>query len=158
MPVLIRKAVLADLPALLKLSEQARVFHNRLLNNYFADINPQTERAFLEKAVQEENKIFLVALKDEETIGMLSAGLKTLPYLSRSYVCQVDTLCVDENHRREGIGRLLISELKKICADADVDEIDLSVYMGNSEAFSFYESLGFSVKKQEMRLDLKDKN
>jgi len=155
MSVSIRKAVLADLPALLKLSMQARDFHNRLLNNYFANIDPQTESAFLEKAIQEENKIFLVARKEKETVGMLSAGFKNLPYLSRPRVCLVDTVCVDENHRREGIGKLLISELKNLCMREDIDEIDLSVYVGNAKAFSFYEDLGFSAKKHELRLDIK---
>ena len=59
MSVFIRKASLSDVPALLDMSIQARIFHNHLLDNYFADMDVQVEKDFLEKSVADKDKIFL---------------------------------------------------------------------------------------------------
>ena len=154
MSVIIRKAVLADISALLDMSEQGRIFHNRLLNDYFADLDLETEKSFLEKAVTDKDKMFFVAQKNDAVVGMLSCFFKTLPYLRYPSVCHVDTLYVEEKYRGEGIGRLLMQNLKEICIRLGVDEMDLSVYTGNEKALAFYRSMGFTAKKQELKLDL----
>ncbi|MBO4644617.1 MAG: GNAT family N-acetyltransferase [Alphaproteobacteria bacterium] len=158
MSVIIRKALLSDVPALLDMSVQGRIFHNRLLDNYFADINPETEKSFLEKVVTDNDKMCFIALKDDIAVGMLFCFFKTLPFLRRPSVCHVDTLFVDEKCRNQGIGRLLMQNLKEICIRQGVDEIELAVYEGNDKALAFYHSMDFAEKKRELKLDLHSEN
>lgn len=152
MSVLIRKAVNADVSALLVLIAQARSFHNGLTDNYFADIDPNMERGFLEKGFQEKDAFFLVAQEENIIVGLLLAYFRNLPYLRRSSVCQIDTVCVEERYRHKGIGRLLMQNLKRECQQKGIDEIQLSVYAANPDAVRFYESFGFKVKAFKMSL------
>ena len=152
MSVLIRKAETADIPSLLMLSAQCRNFHNRLLKDYFVNPDPSAEEKFLQAAVVEEDKIFLVAQKEKTIVGMLWAYFKTLPYLRAPFICQIDTLCVNESDRRTGVGRLLMEKLRQICRQTGADEIKLSAYVANTDAVSFYKSLGFAEKALDMRL------
>lgn len=58
MSVIIRKAVLHDTSVLAELSVQARVFHNGLSGDYFADPDPQAEELFLSKLSRQKTKLF----------------------------------------------------------------------------------------------------
>lgn len=154
MSVIVRTAGLSDTAALAGLAIQARVFHNRLSDNYFADPDPRAESLFFKQAVTDENKIILAAEKNGAVAGFLLACLKKLPYLRRPSVCLVETVCVDRNCRREGIGKALMTELQARCVRRGVDEIRLGVFAANTAGVAFYQALGFTVQEQKMQLFL----
>ena len=145
MSVIIRKAVLHDTSVLAELSVQARVFHNGLSGDYFADPDPQAEELFFKQAVAEKNG---------RIAGFLQASLKRLPYLRRSSVCLVETVCVDQACRRKGIGKALMTDLRRRCDQNGVHEIRLGVFTANTAGLAFYQSLGFTVREQKMQLFL----
>ncbi|MBR1777067.1 MAG: hypothetical protein IJ752_00570 [Alphaproteobacteria bacterium] len=65
---------------------------------------------------------------------MISAFLKTLPYLRQFSACRADTLYIDGNHRRQRIEQLLMQKLKKGFLQKSIYKIDLFVYTENSKA------------------------
>ena len=150
----IRKAGLSDMSVLVDLAVQARIFHNRLSDNYFADPDPLAEKEFFKQAVADENKIVLAAQRDKAVVGFVLASLKKVPYLRRPFVCTVDTVCVDQNYRHEGIGKALMTDLRRQCEQIGVDEIRLGVFAANTAGVSFYQSLGFVLQEQKMQLFL----
>jgi ribosomal protein S18 acetylase RimI-like enzyme len=50
---------------------------------------------------------------------------------------------VAEDHRRAGVGRLLMEEVRDVASDNDVSQIELIATRGNVTAREFYRSLGF---------------
>ena len=88
-------------------------------------------------------------------------------YLSVHRLGHVVTLDVAQEHRGEGIGSALLTELLRRFAAAFVAEVKLEVDMENAAAVAFYERFGFGHKRRlpdyygpnrpawEMRLKMK---
>ena len=57
----------------------------------------------------------------------------------------LDTLCVDEEFRGQGIGTHLISLTKKKAKEADFDILSLIVLADNTDAQRLYRRCGFEV-------------
>lgn len=55
----------------------------------------------------------------------------------------IDTLATDENHRRHGLGRMIINRFIHECKLRNVDEITLEVRINNEPAKNLYKSFGF---------------
>ncbi len=93
-----------------------------------------------------DNFIALVALDDSKVVGGLTAYELEKPEQDRSEIYIYD-LAVLEAHRRKGIARGLISELKKIAKDRGVYIIFVQADPGDNPAIKLYESLG---KREEV--------
>ena len=68
---------------------------------------------------------------------------------ARSYM-RVTEFGVDENHRRQGIGKRLFDFIKVYAAENNFDTIELDVWEFNEGALKFYESQGFSTYRRFM--------
>ncbi|WP_103529144.1 MULTISPECIES: GNAT family N-acetyltransferase [Streptomyces] len=80
-----------------------------------------------------------------ESGGALAGALwvrtgEELPDGAGGYVYSVR---VEAGHRGRGLGRALMVEAERICAEAGVDLLGLHVFAGNTPALSLYESLGY---------------
>ena len=60
-------------------------------------------------------------------------------------VAHLNSLAVDRDHRRQGIGRRMIQWLSATALEAGVLRIDLELRANNEVARSFYECLGFEA-------------
>jgi ribosomal protein S18 acetylase RimI-like enzyme len=58
-------------------------------------------------------------------------------------VIEVPMLVVAENHRRAGVGRLLMEEVRKVASADGASQIELVATRANVTARAFYRSLGF---------------
>jgi ribosomal-protein-alanine N-acetyltransferase len=78
--------------------------------------------------------VCLIAVEDDETVGYLICASYPDAY-------HLMNVAVDPDHRRRGVGRLLLQEmLEKTGADAN---ITLEVRASNAPAITLYESFGF---------------
>lgn len=68
---------------------------------------------------------------------------------ARSYM-RVTEFGVDENHRRQGIGKALMEFIKNYASANKFDTIELDVWEFNEGALKFYESQGFSTYRRFM--------
>lgn len=68
---------------------------------------------------------------------------------ARSYL-RVTEFGVDENHRRQGIGKQLFDFIKNYASANKFDTIELDVWEFNEGALKFYESQGFSTYRRFM--------
>lgn len=76
---------------------------------------------------------YYVCLKSENVVGFIGIDNEDL------------RLCVDENHKRQGIGRFMIEELHNVCSDFLL-QYSVKVKVDNLESLKFFESLGFRKK------------
>lgn len=57
----------------------------------------------------------------------------------------VNYLAVDPQHRRQGLGRLLMQEIEQLLEAAGCPKINLQVRASNAHVLAFYRSLGYAV-------------
>jgi len=116
----------------------------RELAEAIGDTPPTEEaiRARLEELLDEPSAWVLVAENEAGVVGGASFWIK--PDLAHGdIVVEVPMLVVTEEHRRSGVGRLLVEEVRNIASDNDASQIELVATRANVTAREFYRSLGF---------------
>ena len=116
----------------------------RELAESIGDTPPTEEaiRARLEELLEEPSARVLVAENEAGVVGGASFWIK--PDLAHGdIVVEVPMLVVTEEHRRSGVGRLLMEEVRNIASDNDASQIELVATRANVTAREFYRSLGF---------------
>ena len=66
-----------------------------------------------------------------------------------SIVAKLDDVSVKEDRRGQGIGTVLMEQLKEQLLKESVTRIDVGVHLENPEAKKFYERLGFAPLNEE---------
>jgi ribosomal protein S18 acetylase RimI-like enzyme len=106
---------------------------------------PPTEeavRARLEELLDEPGARVLVAENGTGIVGGVSFWIK--PDLAHGdTVVEVPMLVVAEGHRRTGVGKLLMEEVRNVASDNGASQIELVATRANVAAREFYRSLGF---------------
>jgi ribosomal protein S18 acetylase RimI-like enzyme len=106
---------------------------------------PPTEkatRARLEELLDESRVRVLVAEDEAGIVGGVSFWIK--PDLAHGdTVVEVPLLVVAEDHRRTGVGKLLMEEVRNVASDNGASQIELVATRSNVTAREFYRSLGF---------------
>jgi GNAT superfamily N-acetyltransferase len=106
---------------------------------------PPTEeaiRARLEELLDEPRARVLVAENEAGIVGGASFWIK--PDLAHGdTVIDVPMLVVAEDHRRAGVGKLLMEEVRNVASDNGASQIELVATRANVTAREFYRSLGF---------------
>jgi len=106
---------------------------------------PPTEeavRARLEELLDEPRARVLVAEIEAGIVGAVSFWVK--PDLAHGdTVVEVPMLVVAEDHRRTGVGKLLMDEVRNVASENGASQIELVATQSNVTAREFYLSLGF---------------
>jgi GNAT superfamily N-acetyltransferase len=108
------------------------------------DAPPMEEavRARLEELLDEPRARVLVAETEAGLVGGVSFWLK--PDLAHGdTVVEVPMLVITEDHRRAGVGKLLMEEVRNVASDNGASQIELVATRANVAAREFYRSLGF---------------
>ena len=132
----VRKATIEDAPEIYTLARE--------LAETVGDALPREEavRERLEELLEEPRARVLVAEGEDGVVGVASLWIK--PDLAHGdAVVEVPMLAVAEAHRREGVGRLLMDEVRDVAARNDSALIELVATRPNVAARDFYRSLGF---------------
>ena len=99
-------------------------------------------RARFEELLEETRARTLVAEGEDGIMGAVSFWIK--PDLAHGdVVVEVPMLVVAEDHRRAGVGKLLVEEVRKQASNHDAGVIELIATSDNTAAREFYRSLGF---------------
>lgn len=97
--------------------------------------HPWSRESFSEE-LRKPNSFKFVALMDEKVVGF--AILDTV--LDEGNLLDI---AVDENYRRNGIGRLLMNKLFEVASEKKLSFITLEVRESSLPAISLYEAFGF---------------
>ena len=99
-------------------------------------------RARLEELLDEPRARVLVAENEAGIVGGVSFWIK--PDLAHGdTVVEVPMLVITEDHRRAGVGKLLMEEVRNVASDNGASQIELVATRANVAAREFYRSLGF---------------
>ena len=127
-------------------TEDAAGIHGlaRELAETVGDEPPMEEaiRARLEELLDEPRARVLIAENEAGIVGGVSFWIK--PDLAHGdAVVEVPMLVVAEDHRRSGVGKLLMEEVRSVASDNGASQIELVATRSNVTAREFYRSLGY---------------
>ncbi|WNJ95536.1 GNAT family N-acetyltransferase [Vibrio ruber] len=141
----IRNAEIADLDALLVLSEQIGTLHFNNAPLVFKKPSA-ADKPFWLNVLNDESTLFLLAETEYQIVGFLTATItknETIPFIVSCRICRIGTIIVDEKHRACGIGTKLMSACEQWAKSQEATQIRLEVMDFNQSAQQFYQQLGF---------------
>ena len=141
MQVTIRETTFDDAERLVYLSRQL---------GYRVSVEEMQER--IGKALVREEHGAFVAIVEEQVAGWIH-GFHTFRLESGPFV-EIGGLVVDEHHRRQGIGQLLIGKVKEWAAKYAVHKIRVRCNTTRTDSHAFYLRAGFTQSKEQKIFDL----
>lgn len=92
--------------------------------------------------LQEENSYYIVALEEDNVVGVLTSELQEKLHRKRLQLF-IEDLIVEEAKRNNGIGKALIENAINYAKDNNCEVVELTSYKDNIKAHKFYENNGF---------------
>jgi len=150
----IRRATGDDYAALCDLYEQVDRYHRLALPHYYCEQGtPGRSKEYIQEAIESVDADILVANANRALVGMVHVLLRHTPDIPLTVprlFAVVETLVVDERHRRMGIGQALMLSCEQWALARQADNIELGVWDFNEPALGFYEHLGFTTAVRKM--------
>lgn len=92
--------------------------------------------------LKEENSYYIVAVEDDDVVGVLTSELQEKLHRERLQLF-IEDLIVEESKRNNGIGKALIENAINYAKDNNCEVVELTSYKDNIKAHKFYENNGF---------------
>lgn len=92
--------------------------------------------------LKEENSYYIVAVEDDNVVGVLTSELQEKLHRERLQLF-IEDLIVEESKRNNGIGKALIENAINYAKDNNCEVVELTSYKDNIKAHKFYENNGF---------------
>jgi ribosomal protein S18 acetylase RimI-like enzyme len=152
--IVIRPAASADLAALGRLGALLVREHHELDPERFIRATPRTEQgyaAFLGSQIEEPDVVLLVAEEHGRVLGYAYAGLEGHDYMAlRGPAGVLHDIVVAPDHRRRGVGRMLLEAALAALDARGVPQIVLWTAVRNEAAQRLFEIAGFRRTMVEM--------
>jgi GNAT superfamily N-acetyltransferase len=138
----VREAVPADLPALVELWGQLREEGLRRRAN--GSDTAEQAAARIELALADEDSRIVVAVYEDEVIGMAQLIRTRATLLNDGTSIELTAMHVADGHRRRGAGKALVTAAVSYAEELAVDSIVVSVFPQHRDANRFYARIGFA--------------
>lgn len=137
---MLRQATVHDAPAITDLSSQL---------GYAMSV--EATKRLLEVMSADPRYCLRVAICNEHLVGWIQGDI--VMRLESGRFAEITGLVVDENYRKQGIGRQLIDELGRWAQQQDCRTLRVRCNRIRTETHRFYEGLGFEVCKEQLVFD-----
>lgn len=127
------------------------------LENIFNELEIEKENNLIEKLkifIEEGNCTCIGAIESDELVGILWSYIRRFAGENRYHISYFS---IKASKQKNGIGKLLLEELKKIAKKNKIKILDLNVDLSNIKAKKFYQKEGFLEEKILYKLNLGDK-
>jgi GNAT superfamily N-acetyltransferase len=154
--VSIRRAVVADLEAVMVLLEEVDDLHRSALPWLLRRIDGPPLTDFLEAYVsRHDHAMFLAVAPDGGLAGVLYMFLRQparAPSVKPTVVAEIDTIVVNGAFRRQHIGKRLVEAALIWASVSGATRTELGVYEFNEAARAFWASMGFQTLSRRLVL------
>ena len=156
----VRRAEERDIPALLNLLVQVdMVYHNGRPDLFNGPATKYTADELKKILANGETPVFVCTDEKDRVLGhgfcmLQHSGGELMVEHTTLYI---DDICVDENARGQGVGRLLFERIREYAREIGAYNVTLNVWSCNPGARAFYEKLGFAPYKTGMEMILDDR-
>jgi ribosomal protein S18 acetylase RimI-like enzyme len=157
MDITIRNAEQNDYESLLPLFRQVHEFHVFERPDLYKENSTPVEQEFFESQLFDVKQHIFVAVIGNDIAGVIVTKEEETTensFVQARKVLLVNSLCVDETHRKNGIGKKLTKYVFDFGRSLGVDSIELGVSEKNTSAIEFYRSIGMKTKNRKMEIIL----
>ena len=159
--MLIRRAIPADIPEMLRLLRQVCNVHAAIRPDIFKVDGQKYTASELETILSDESRPIWCALEGDRFLGYCFCQWQEYRDSTVSTdrkELYIDDLCVDEANRGKGVATALYRHVCREAKQQGCDIITLNVWCGNDPALGFYEKMGMKPRKITMELPLEDQS
>lgn len=137
---------LDDFKRVNEIAKQVHELHVNWRPDIFVSVEEVIEKERFKYLI--ENKEIYVVKKENEIIGYITINTKERKVhgMHDRKVLEIDAIGVDENHRGNGAGTMLINYVIELARKNKYTDIYLSVNEENKEAIKLYEKIGMKIK------------
>jgi ribosomal protein S18 acetylase RimI-like enzyme len=139
------------------LDELARLFN---LYRIFYEQKDDIDRArdFIKNRLTNEESIIFISTDGSEKLNGFVQLYPSFCSVSTIPILILYDLYVDQNHRGEGVGRLLMNQARNFAKENDYKRLELSTAKDNFIGQSLYKSMGYEVDEDffHFSLDIKE--
>ncbi len=151
----IRRAEEKDIPRMIALLSQVLELHAALRPDIFISGTTKYSDEELREILKNEKRPVYAAVTEDtdELMGYAFCAIEKQPFASTMVPFEsifIDDLCVAEDVRGRGIGKMLFEYVKEEGRRLGCYEVCLNVWEGNDSARRFYEHLGMKPKETQM--------
>jgi ribosomal protein S18 acetylase RimI-like enzyme len=149
----IRKATVADVPALAVLNAYVQNLHVAAEPEIYRATAPRELEQRLRETLEWQGTHVLLAEVDDEPAGsvvMREVVSEGHTYIHPARQMMVDQLVVAPEFRRRGVGRALMTAVDRHAKEAGLTGIVLDVRAHNEDAIAFYQQLGYAPAQWRM--------
>ena len=118
------------------------------------DLFCMTEEPFPQDMFQQAiaDRLLYVAKIDGRVVGFVELDIYPVsgPRSVNRKVLSLESICVDEAFRGQGIGRAMIQDVRALAKAFRCREMVLGVYPENDGAVAFYQKCGFFIRSIKM--------
>ena len=155
--MVIRFAKESDIPCMVKLLRQVGQVHHDIRPDIFRDGCQKYDEAALTELLKDESRPIFIADGGSEALGYCFCALRGFAgesVMTDRKELYIDDLCVDEDHRGQGIAKALYRHVCDYARSIDCAFITLNVWSGNDNAMKFYENAGLTPRSITMEMKL----
>ena len=154
MTTTIREATTQDVPAIILLLYESDILHWDARPDHFGNPGePVRVEDYVEHLLEEENGVILVAERENATVGLIQLATfdqQSGPHPRDRPHAKIGDIVVTREHRRSGVGRMLMAAASDWAKARGATEVELTVWDFNSNAKALYESLGYRTTRRTM--------
>ena len=153
-----RIATMNDFDNLCCLFTQGDKYHADLIPEIFQEFaGPARPRDHIQHLIDTDDTEIIIVEHDDTIVGFLTlekTDYPTYPIFKRHPYVMIHTLVVDESHRRQGIGTMLLQAAQDWARSHDVGYLQATVWTANTEATYFYTKQNFNTLTQRLQLEI----
>ena len=155
----IREAIENDYIDISNLAREVHKLHVKNRPDIYLEIdNPFLKDRFEELLNSNNTKLFVVEdIYNDELIAYSIIQImhqKNIQLLVPAKFVFIDDFCVESNHQKTGIGKMLFNHIVDYAKSEGASSIQLTVSEFNKNAIKFYKTLGMSTRNRKMELNL----
>ena len=144
---------------LTRLNRHVHTLHFEKHPDVFAPYDYEKFLAWYEELLARDNVYGIVAYLEDLPVGYALAIHKEYsasPFHASGYeLMQIDQMGVVPEHQHKGIGKKLMHYIRDFCREKGIRRLQLSVWLDNEIAKSFYEQMGFEGYLLYMEMTIK---
>lgn len=127
------------------LAKQVHKLHVNCNSDIFLDVEQVIPIERLEKLLETES--IYIARLENKIVGYIIIDIKEKDNGLMRYrkILSIDTLCIDEKFRRQGIGTKMLEFAKRLGKEKNCTDMHLTVNPNNKNAIKVYENFGMKV-------------
>lgn len=153
---MIRNAKKSDIPLLAEIYRQLHSIHCEIRSDYYKMPDDDYFITDMENILKNEEITVIVSEYNSEIAGYALIFYVDMdsPVNLPIKKCFIEQFAVNEKFRRKGIGKRLITYIKKLAAENNCQSVELGVWCENYNAVEFYSEMGFVPRTYKMEIKI----